>query len=515
MQLILNNRRTKQFTALCFCLISIYTQAQKSYYFDWREHKVDVPLSTLAFADKLVDATPGDPAASRFFTKEDNLIGQPDSNMYSMGYGASVTVQFTDNAIIDVDGPDIYIFEVGGTFEPTQVEISRNGKDWINVGIVNDMSGSIEINPFVQPYDKFYFVRLTDLMTNYKPNKRFGADIDAIAALGSLNMSSPCEEVNNYFTKSIETWSAKGMFETTLEFNNRIKDSLAFVTNQFKNQAIQNIAHKRAILKYADFSYNADSSQVTINTPNIDHLTFNLERQNAKEFYKNINKLEIAEPDFDVDCSKGKFVLIKALLKNVKTTVAYASPNFYQKNNLINSIDQTAVKNQNDNQIVSNKIDDKEKIQTNITQEPIYKENLTKVLKVEKSEDFNSKNIKSNQLKVGQRFALPNLYFEPDSYELTREAKRTLIELYKFLKQNPEVKIEIGGHTNTLPPDDYAQSLSTNRAKNVAYYLFDKGISKTQITFQGYGKSRPIDTSNTNQAKLLNQRVEIKVISLQ
>ncbi len=510
-----NNSLTKKLIALLICLISASMQAQRNYYFDWREHKVNVPQGVLAFADKLVDATPGDPAASRFFTKEDYLIGQPDSNMYALGYGASVTVQFIDNALIDVVGPDLYIFEVGGSFEPTQVEISKNNKDWINVGIVNDISASIDISDFVQTYDKFYFVRLTDLMTNYKPNKRFGADIDAIAALGSLDMSSPCEDVNNYFTKSIETWSAKGMFETTLEFNNRIKDSLAFVTSQFKNQAIQNVATKKAILKYADFSYNADSSQVTINTPNIDHLTFNLERQNAKEFYKNINNLEIAEPDFDVDCSKGKFVLNKALLKNVKTTVAYASPNFYQHNNLINIINQTDVKNQNDSQLISNKVDNKAKIQTNIRQEPIYKEDLTKVLKVEKSEDFNSKNIKSNQLKVGQRFALPNLYFEPDSYELTREAKRTLMELFKFLKQNPEIKIEIGGHTNTLPPDDYAQSLSTNRAKNVAYYLFDKGISKSQITFQGYGKSRPIDTSNTNQAKLLNQRVEIKVISLQ
>lgn len=514
MQLILNNSRTKQLIVLIICLISAYVQAQKNYYFDWREHKVNVPLGALAFADKLVDATPGDPAASRFFTKEDYLIGQPDSNMYALGYGASVTLQFTDNALIDVAGPDLYIFEVGGTFEPTQVEISKNGSDWINVGIVNDISASVDINAFVQPYDKFYFVRLTDLMTNYKPNKRFGADIDAIAALGSLDMSSPCEDINNYFTKSMETWSAKGMFETTLEYNNRIKDSLAFVTNQFKNQAIQNIAHKRAILKYADFSYNADSSQVTINTPNIDHLTFNLERQNAKEFYKNINNLEIAEPDFDVDCANGKFVLNKAVLKNVKTTVTYASPNFYQKNNLINIINQTDVKDQNDNQIMSNKTDNKEKIQTNIRQEPIHKEDLTKVLKVEKSEDFDSKNIKSNQLKVGQRFALPNLYFEPDSYELSKEAKRTLLELFKFLKQNPEVKIEIGGHTNTLPPDNYAQSLSTNRAKNVAYFLFDRGIARSQITYQGYGKSRPIDTSDTKQANFLNQRVEIKVMAL-
>ncbi|NCP20773.1 MAG: OmpA family protein [Zetaproteobacteria bacterium] len=514
MQINPNNRPIKQIIALFICLISAFTQAQKNYYFDWRDHKVTIPLGPLAFADKLVGATPGEPAASRFFTKEDYIIGQPDSNMYALGYGASVTVQFTDNALIDVAGSDLYIFEVGGTFEPTQVEISKDGKDWINVGIVNEISASVDISAFVQAYDKFYFVRITDLMTNYKPNKRFGADIDAIAALGSLDMSSPCEEVNNYFTKSIESWSAKGMFETTLEYQNRLKDSLAIVTNQYKYQAIQSVANKRAILKYADFSYNADSSQVTINTPNIDNLTFNLERQNAKAFYKNINNLEIADPDFEVDCANGKFVINKAVLKNVNTSIAYAAPNFYQ-NGMRIGYQVTDTKNQNNSQIIANQTTINDKIQTNIRQEPINKEDVTKVLKVEKSADFDSKTIKSNQLKIGQRFALPNLYFEPDSYALTREAKRTLMELFKFLKQNPEVKIEVGGHTNTLPPDNYAQELSTNRAKNVAYFLFDRGIAKSQISYQGYGKNRPIDTSNTNQANILNQRVEIKVMAIQ
>jgi len=126
----------------------------------------------------------------------------------------------------------------------------------------------------------------------------------------------------------------------------------------------------------------------------------------------------------------------------------------------------------------------------------------------------NSKKIRTKQLKVGQKFQLPNLYFAPDSYALTKSAKRTLLRLYHFLKGNPNLKIEVGGHTNTLPPDDYSNTLSTNRAKNVAYYLFDKGISKDRITYKGYGKRRPINTTFTDEARLQNQRVEIKVLSL-
>ena len=432
----------------------------------------------------------GHTPASTLFTKEAYIVGPPDSNMYSLGYGASFTVQFTDNALVDLKGPDLYVFEVGGDFEPTQVEISKNGTDWINVGIVNEITPALDIAPFVQVFDKFYYVRLTDLMTNYKPNKRFGADIDAVAALSSIDMSSPCQDISKSFNDHLKKWSKKGMFETTAEYNKRIKDSLVQATRAFKYKAIQKIAHKKAILNYADFNYDADNSIVTLNTPNIKGLTFILERDKAKEFYKNINKLEILKPNFSIDCDKGKFVLQKAELKNIKTQITYTAPDYYEKPLHKLKVDTQKTSSKSDN------IKDK------------------KVVKVSQSVDFNSKNIQSKDLKVGQRFRLPNLYFAPDSYELTKTAKRTLLRLGKFLKDNPNLKIEIGGHTNTLPPDDYSYKLSTNRAKNVAYYLFDRGIPKNQITFKGYGKRQPIDTSHTNAARMKNQRVEIKVIAI-
>lgn len=494
MKIIAHNQHFKNIFILVILFISSSSLiAQKKDYYDWREHKVTVPLGNIAFADTMFDAIKGDPPASTFFTKEAYIVGSPDSNMYSLGYGASVTVKFTDNALIDLKGLDLYIFEVGGSFEPTQVEISKDGKDWINVGIVNEYSAALDIAPFVQVFDKFYFVRLTDLMTNYKPNKRFGADIDAVVALNSIDMTSPCADVSQYFNKQITKWSAKGMFETTLEYNKRLKDSLKFATRDFKYKAIQNIANKKAVLNYADFDYDADNSIVTINTPNIKGLTFNLERDKAKEFYKNINKLQVINPDFSLDCAKGKFVLQKAELKNIKTSISYTAPDYYEQPLHKLQLDKkpTVVKN------------DEPKIN-----EP------KKVVKVVKSVDFDSKKIKSTQLKVGQKFQLPNLYFAPDSYALTKSAKRSLLRLYRFLNDNSKLKIEVGGHTNTLPPDDYSNTLSTNRAKNVAYYLFDKGISKNRITYKGYGKRRPINTTFTDKARLQNQRVEIKVLSL-
>jgi outer membrane protein OmpA-like peptidoglycan-associated protein len=87
-------------------------------------------------------------------------------------------------------------------------------------------------------------------------------------------------------------------------------------------------------------------------------------------------------------------------------------------------------------------------------------------------------------------------------------------EIYAFLKDHEKVIIEVGGHTNGLPEDEYCDRLSTARAKNVSQYLFSKGIPESQVSYKGYGKRQPIATNQTVEGRRRNQRVEIKIISL-
>jgi outer membrane protein OmpA-like peptidoglycan-associated protein len=89
-----------------------------------------------------------------------------------------------------------------------------------------------------------------------------------------------------------------------------------------------------------------------------------------------------------------------------------------------------------------------------------------------------------------------------------------LEEIYTFLKDNNKVIIEIGGHTNSLPEDEYCDRLSTSRAKNIAQHLYGKGIPESQIAYKGYGKRQPIATNQTVEGRRRNQRVEIKIVSL-
>jgi len=118
------------------------------------------------------------------------------------------------------------------------------------------------------------------------------------------------------------------------------------------------------------------------------------------------------------------------------------------------------------------------------------------------------------QLEVGQVMKVNQLFFKADSSSITEDFEPVLDEIYSFLKQNPSVVIEIGGHTNNQPPKDVCYRLSNARAKNIAEFLYRKGIKSTRISYKGYGKDNPIATNKTLAGRNKNQRVEIKILSI-
>ena len=121
--------------------------------------------------------------------------------------------------------------------------------------------------------------------------------------------------------------------------------------------------------------------------------------------------------------------------------------------------------------------------------------------------------VKRDELKEGQTIVMENLYFEADKSLIRSGSYVVLDDLSKFLRQNKDVVIEIGGHTNGLPEDAFCDSLSTARAKTVAEYLLLKGVQPGQLTYKGYGKRKRIDSDDTLEGRRRNQRVEIKILS--
>jgi outer membrane protein OmpA-like peptidoglycan-associated protein len=154
---------------------------------------VYLPLGNLSFADEVVSVS-----HPKLMTQQvKNVIGSPDkietfddvTGVYSLGLGGDLTVRFVNNALTNVNGPDLYIFEIG-QIEPTDLEISKDGKKWIKVGKIDGGVAQVDIASYVKQGELFYYVRLKDLK---KQSALPGADVDAIAAIGAairLNLDS-------------------------------------------------------------------------------------------------------------------------------------------------------------------------------------------------------------------------------------------------------------------------------------------------------------------------------------
>ncbi len=117
-------------------------------------------------------------------------------------------------------------------------------------------------------------------------------------------------------------------------------------------------------------------------------------------------------------------------------------------------------------------------------------------------------------LKKGSIVRLERLFFKADSSAINATSLPVLDEIYTFLKANPDVVIEVGGHTNGRPPDEFCDKLSTARAEAVVDYLARKGIERARLYPKGYGKRNPIASNATELGRKRNQRVEIKVLSM-
>jgi len=120
----------------------------------------------------------------------------------------------------------------------------------------------------------------------------------------------------------------------------------------------------------------------------------------------------------------------------------------------------------------------------------------------------------ASRLASGEPIRMEKIQLEADSINLNEEAIPSLDELFGFLYDNPTIAIEVSGHTNGLPADDYCDRISAERAETVANYLIEKGIEARRIVAKGYGKRKPIATNQTPEGRRRNQRVEIRLIQI-
>ncbi len=167
-----------------------FSQGLAKEYTDSRGNKVLLPLGALSFADEIVRYDKGKPRAIALSTDSSKALGPPDyvdgiAGFATMGCGGILVMRFSDNALINVPGPDLYVFEVGKYTEATILSVSADGKKWTDVGRIEGGTATVDIGNVAKPGESFRYIMLTDLRSACENDNWPGADIDAVAAIGS------------------------------------------------------------------------------------------------------------------------------------------------------------------------------------------------------------------------------------------------------------------------------------------------------------------------------------------
>ena len=111
---------------------------------------------------------------------------------------------------------------------------------------------------------------------------------------------------------------------------------------------------------------------------------------------------------------------------------------------------------------------------------------------------------------------LENIYYDYDKWDIRPDAEPTLNRLAEVLRQNPDIRIQLGSHTDCRGNDNYNQDLAQRRAQSAVNYLIGKGIDPNRLSALGHGESQPVAacacskcTESEHQA---NRRTTFKVV---
>lgn len=125
-----------------------------------------------------------------------------------------------------------------------------------------------------------------------------------------------------------------------------------------------------------------------------------------------------------------------------------------------------------------------------------------------------------DKIELLKPFRLENIYFEFDSTRIQPSAEKEMDKLVQLLIDNPDIRIEMGSHTDSVGSNSYNYELSKGRAESTVRYLIDHGISADRLTARGYGEEVPIarntnpDGTDNKSGRDMNRRTEFKILGI-
>ena len=125
-----------------------------------------------------------------------------------------------------------------------------------------------------------------------------------------------------------------------------------------------------------------------------------------------------------------------------------------------------------------------------------------------------------DKIEINKTFVLDNIYYNFNRAEIREDAAKELDKLVQLLIDNPEIKIELGSHTDSVDTDAFNLDLSRRRAESAVRYIVQNGIAPDRIVAKGYGESNPIarntnpDGTDNPDGRQKNRRTEFKILEV-
>jgi outer membrane protein OmpA-like peptidoglycan-associated protein len=125
-----------------------------------------------------------------------------------------------------------------------------------------------------------------------------------------------------------------------------------------------------------------------------------------------------------------------------------------------------------------------------------------------------------DKIEINKVFVLENIYYDFNKFDIRADAAVELDKLVQILIDNPEIKIELSSHTDSVDTDDYNLWLSQKRAESAVNYIIKHGIAPDRLVAKGYGESKPIarntnpDGTDNPAGRQRNRRTEFKILEV-
>jgi type IX secretion system PorP/SprF family membrane protein len=102
--------------------------------------------------------------------------------------------------------------------------------------------------------------------------------------------------------------------------------------------------------------------------------------------------------------------------------------------------------------------------------------------------------------------------FEFNSTDLDEESQQYFDDLAKALIDNPELRVQLEGHTDNVGSDRYNLRLSVYRAQSIKDYLVENGVEESRISVSGKGLIEPLNRNRNDEERAMNRRVEVSIV---